>query len=103
MRRSEFSSFFMEVFMATEAQKRAAPKKTQQNETKIVLQVGTELRIKNNGDITIDNPELELVGDDQAADAILLYRFNAEAGEHVIRLLDPVADRAHMKKHRPND
>jgi len=103
VRRSEFSSFFLEAFMATQGQKRAAQKKTQQNETKIVLQVGSELRIKNNGDITIDNPELELVGDDEAADAVLLYRFNAEAGEHVLRLIEPVADRAHMKKHRPND
>lgn len=36
--------------------------KASQNETKIVLQVGSELRIKNNGDIVIDNPELELIG-----------------------------------------
>jgi len=34
------------------------------NETKISLQVGSELRIKNNGDIVIDNPELELAADD---------------------------------------
>ena len=36
------------------------------NETKISLQVGSELRIKNNGDIVIDNPELELAADDRA-------------------------------------
>lgn len=30
--------------------------------TKIVLQVGEELRIRNNGDIVVDNPELELEG-----------------------------------------
>jgi hypothetical protein len=30
------------------------------NDTRIVLQVGSELRIKNNGDIVLDNPELEL-------------------------------------------
>jgi hypothetical protein len=73
------------------------------NETKIFLQVGSELRIKNNGDIIIDNPELELAGDDAAVDATLVYRFDSKAGVHVLRLLDPVADRKHMKTHRPND
>lgn len=76
---------------------------TQQKETKIVLQVGSELRIKNNGDIIIDNPELELDREQQAADAALLYRFDVQTGTHVLRLLDPVADRRHMKSHRPND
>lgn len=47
------------------------------SDTKISLQVGSELRIKNNGDIAIDNPELELAGDDRAADAVLVYRFDA--------------------------
>jgi len=76
------------------------------NETKITLQVGTELRIKNNGDLVIDNPELELAADDRddrAADAVLIYRFDASAGEHVLRLLEPVADHRHMKVHRRND
>jgi hypothetical protein len=73
------------------------------NETKISLQVGSELRIKNNGDLVIDNPELELVADDRAADAVLIYRFDARAGEHVLRLLEPVADHRHMKVHRRND
>ena len=73
------------------------------NETKISLQVGSELRIKNNGDIVIDNPELELAGDDRAADAVLVYRFDPKAGEHVLRLLEPVADHQHMKIHRRND
>ncbi|MGH9711813.1 MAG: hypothetical protein ACRD5M_00735 [Candidatus Acidiferrales bacterium] len=77
--------------------------KTDQNETKIVLQVGSELRIMNNGDITIDNPELELTREDRAADAVLLYRFDAGAGVHVIRLLDPVADHQHLKVHRRDD
>jgi hypothetical protein len=73
------------------------------NETKISLQVGTELRIKNNGDIVIDNPELELLGDDRAADAVLIYRFDPNAGEHILRLLDPVANHRHVKAHRRND
>jgi hypothetical protein len=73
------------------------------NETKIPLQVGSELRIKNNGDIVIDNPELELAADDRAADAVLVYRFDAKVGEHVLRLLEPVADHRHMKIHRRDD
>lgn len=73
------------------------------NETKITLQVGTELRIKNNGDIVIDNPELELASEDRAADAVLIYRFDPKAGEHILRLLDPVADRQHQKVHRRDD
>jgi hypothetical protein len=77
--------------------------KTERNETRVVLQVGSELRIKNNGDMIIDNPELELVGDERAADAVLLYRFDSKAREHVLRLLDPVADHGHLRKHRPND
>jgi hypothetical protein len=73
------------------------------NETKISLQVGSELRIKNNGDIVIDNPELELAADERAADAVLIYRFDAGVGEHVLRLLEPVADHRHMKVHRRDD
>ena len=63
------------------------------NETRIVLQVGSELRIKNNGDIIIDNPELELAGDDRAADAVLIYRLDSQTGEHILRLVEPVAER----------
>ncbi|MFY9689476.1 MAG: hypothetical protein WA369_04595 [Candidatus Acidiferrales bacterium] len=77
--------------------------KAESNQTRIVLQVGSELRIKNNGDIIIDNPELELASDDRAADAVLMYRFDEQAGVHVLRLVDPVADRKHMAKHRRDD
>ncbi|MGA8556376.1 MAG: hypothetical protein WB630_18325 [Candidatus Acidiferrales bacterium] len=76
---------------------------TSQNETKIVLQVGSELRIKNNGDIIIDNPELELAREDEAADAVLVYRFDPTSGVHSLRLLDPVADHKHLKSHKRND
>lgn len=58
-----------------------------------MLQVGSEVRIKNNGDIVIDNPELELASDDSAADAVLIYRLDPRTGEHVLRLVDPVAER----------
>jgi hypothetical protein len=71
--------------------------------TRIVLQVGSELRIKNNGDFIIDNPELELAREDHAADAVLLYRFDEKAGEHVLRLVDPVADHGHLRTHRRDD
>jgi hypothetical protein len=77
--------------------------KASENETKIVLQVGSELRIKNNGDIVIDNPELELIGEDRAADAVLVYRYDPQNGVHSLRLLDPVADHQHIKNHKRND
>ena len=77
--------------------------KTSENETKIVLQVGSELRITNNGDIVIDNPELELLNEDRAADAVLIYRFDPQNGVHSLRLLNPVADRQHVKTHKRND
>ena len=77
--------------------------KAEQSEVKIVLQVGSELRIRNNGDITIDNPELELIRDERAADAVLLYHFDPDAGEHIIRLQDPVANHQHLKVHRRDD
>ena len=70
---------------------------------KIVLQVGTELRVTNQGEVILSNPELELAREDRAADAVLMYRFNAGAGEHVFRLVEPVADRKHVKVHRAND
>jgi hypothetical protein len=72
-------------------------------EIKIVLQVGTELRITNKGEVVVSNPELELAREDRAADAVLLYRFNADRGEHVFRLVEPVADHKHMRVHRAND
>lgn len=72
-------------------------------ETKIVLQVGSELRVNNKGEIVVSNPELELAAEDRAADAVLLYRFDASRGEHIFRLVTPVADHEHMKVHRAND
>jgi hypothetical protein len=72
-------------------------------EMKIVLQVGSELRVTNKGEIVVSNPELELARDDRAADATLLYRFDSNRGEHIFRLVTPVADHQHMKVHRAND
>jgi len=59
----------------------------------IPMQVGTELRIKNTGDLVVGNPEIELAEDQRAADAILSYTFDQAAGEHILRLLKPVAGR----------
>jgi hypothetical protein len=77
-------------------------KNTQQG-MEIPMQVGAELRIRNDGSIVMDNPELELARDQEAADAVLMYRFDSDAGVHVLRLLAPVADRKHMRTHHPND
>jgi hypothetical protein len=73
------------------------------DEMEIVLQVGTELRITNKGEVSVSNPELELAREEPAADAVLLYRFNASSGEHILRLAEPVANHKHMAVHRPND
>jgi hypothetical protein len=77
--------------------------KTEQEGMRIPLQVGSELRIKNNGEIIVDNPELELAEDASAADAVLSYRFDPKSGEHILRLLEPTADHKHLKVHRADD
>ena len=74
-----------------------------QEETQIPLQVGSELRIKNGGEIVLDNPELELAEGTRAADAVLSYRFDRSTGEHILRLLDPVADHKHLRVHHRDD
>jgi antitoxin component of MazEF toxin-antitoxin module len=70
---------------------------------RIPMQVGSELRIKNSGEIVVDNPEVELAVDPKAADATLAYRFDRKTGEHILRLLEPVADHKHVRVHRPDD
>jgi quinol monooxygenase YgiN len=72
-------------------------------EEQIPMQVGSELRIKNTGEIAIDNPELELADDPAAADAVLAYSFNRSASEHVLRLLEPVANRRLLRAHVRGD
>lgn len=73
------------------------------NEARIPLQVGSELRITNSGEVVVDNPEIELARTPAAADATLAYRFDRSVGQHVLRLLDPVANHRHMAAHRRND
>ena len=78
-------------------------KKAGDGEMRVVLQVGSEFRVRNNGELILGNPELELANEERAADATLAYRFDAARGEHIFRLVEPVADHAHTKVHRPND
>jgi hypothetical protein len=73
------------------------------DETTIVLQVGTELRITNKGEIILSNPELELSREERAADATIIYKFDPNRGEHSLRLVEPFADHKHMKTHKPGD
>jgi hypothetical protein len=77
--------------------------KINQTEIEIPMQVGSELRINNNGELVVDNPEVELVKDRAAADAVLVYRFDAKAGVHILRLLEPVADHKHLRSHHRDD
>ena len=77
--------------------------KQEREELRIPMQVGSELRIKNDGAVVVDNPELELGLDENAADAMLSYRYDAKEGVHILRLLDPVADHEHIRLHRRGD
>jgi hypothetical protein len=61
--------------------------------TRIPLQVGSELRIANNGDVRVSNPTVEAAPALDAADAVLDYRFDSQTNEHVLRLVDPLASR----------
>lgn len=69
-----------------------------QNFTRIPLQVGSELRIRNNGEVNVSNPTVEAAPALDAADAILDYRYDAETGEHVLRLLRPVARQSRERR-----
>jgi hypothetical protein len=72
-----------------------------QSFARIPLQVGSELRIRNNGELSVSNPTVEAAPALDAADAVLDYRFDPDTGEHVLRLLEPVA--AHRPGRRRRD
>jgi hypothetical protein len=57
--------------------------KIDQEAIRIPLQVGSTLRIRNTGELTVDNPELELAEAAYAADAVLSYQFDSKGGEHI--------------------
>jgi hypothetical protein len=59
--------------------------------TRIPLQVGSELRIRNTGEVSVGNPTIETAPSQDAADAVLDYRFDPQTGEHVLRLLEPTS------------
>jgi hypothetical protein len=59
--------------------------------TRIPLQVGSELRIRNTGEVSVSNPTVEGGNALAAADAVLDYRFDAQTGEHVLRLIEPAS------------
>jgi hypothetical protein len=61
--------------------------------TRIPLQVGSELRIRNNGELSVGNPTFEGAPALDSADAVLDYRFDPHTGEHVIRLVQPTSRR----------
>jgi len=62
--------------------------------TRIPLQTGSELRIRNSGEVSVSNPTVEAEPALDAAGAVLDYRFDPQTGEHVLRLVDPLARRA---------
>jgi hypothetical protein len=64
--------------------------------TRIPLQVGSELRIRNTGELNVSNPTIEAAPSLDAADAVLDYRFDPQTGEHVLRLVRPTA--AHLRQ-----
>jgi hypothetical protein len=59
--------------------------------TRIPLQAGSELRIRNNGEVSVSNPTIEAEPALDAAAAVIDYRFDPRTGEHVLRLVDPLA------------
>jgi len=66
------------------------------------MQVGSELRLKKTGEIVVDNPEIE-VSQELASEAVLSHRFDSTTGEHVLMLLDPLANRQHMDEREEGD
>jgi hypothetical protein len=71
--------------------------------TRIPLQVGSELRIRNNGQLSVSNPTLEAEPALDAADAVVDYRFDPQTGEHVLRLLEPVAVGQRVRRQSGDD
>ena len=68
--------------------------------TRIPLKVGSELRIRNNGELSVSNPTVGGEPALDAADAVLDYRFDPQTGEHVLRLLQPVTASQRSQRHR---
>jgi hypothetical protein len=71
--------------------------------TRIPLRVGSELRIRNNGELSVNNPKAEAEPALDAAEAVLDYRFDPQTGEHVLRLLRPVTVSRPPRRHEGDD
>ena len=71
-----------------------------QSFARIPLQVGSELRIHKTGEISVSNPTVETAPSQDAADAILDYRFDPQSGEHILRLIKPTAPHIEMRRRR---
>ena len=59
------------------------------NRLRIPLQVGSILRIKSTGEISISNPTLELEPAELVPDAVLSYTFDQQTHKHVLRMEEP--------------
>ena len=60
-----------------------------QDFTRIPMQVGSEVRLTKSGEVRVSNPTVELEPAQDAADAVLAYRFDAASGDYILRLLEP--------------
>ena len=67
---------------------------------RIPLQVGSELRITNNGEVHVSNPTIEGEPALDAAGAVLDYRYDPATSEHVLRLMQPVSARPKVRRFR---
>ena len=56
----------------------------------VALQVGSELRISTNGTFRLSNPTVEV--ENEAADAVISIEHDPKTNEHIIRLIDPMAE-----------
>ena len=66
--------------------------------TRIPLQVGSQLRTRADGEVSVSNPTVEAAPAQDAADAIVDYRFDRATGEHVLRLVQPAAAKRKRRK-----
>jgi hypothetical protein len=62
------------------------------------MQVGSELRIGKDGEVSVSNATSQAAASPVVAEAVFDYRFDPQTGEHVLRLLEPVAEN---RRNRP--
>jgi hypothetical protein len=64
------------------------------------MQVGSELRIRDTGEISLSNPTVEGEPALDAADAVLDYSFDPQTHEHILHLREPVAAHRRIRRAR---